>query len=169
MLLRMNLKACSFTFHYSYRATGTIFICWRFQSRGCCKSIFSHFTPSLLVFLHSFNFSTNFLVASNKHNNSRVVKTLLVTLPGINKPGKEVCCPSVCPKRVVLMIAATCSNYLCPDTLACVHFPHHCPCPHADVEDKVELGEGVAICASKGGWKEGETLRKIELARKGLL
>ncbi|KIV92620.1 long chronological lifespan protein 2 [Exophiala mesophila] len=39
---------------------------------------------------------------------------------------------------------ATCSNYLCPDTLACVHFPHHCPCPHPDVEDKVELAEGIA-------------------------
>ena len=65
--------------------------------------------------------------------------------------------------------AATCTNYLCPDTLACVHFPHHCPCPHPDVEDKVELGEGIAICASKGGYKSGEAARKIELARKGLL
>ncbi|KAK5072398.1 Long chronological lifespan protein 2 [Lithohypha guttulata] len=64
---------------------------------------------------------------------------------------------------------ATCSNYLCPDTLACVHFPHHCPCPFSNVEDKVELAEGIAVCASKGGWKEGETVRKIELARKGLI
>ena len=64
---------------------------------------------------------------------------------------------------------ATCSNYLCPDTLACVHFPHHCPCAHPEVEDKVELAEGVSVCASRGGWKDGETLRKIELARKGLL
>ncbi|OQV00464.1 hypothetical protein CLAIMM_05954 isoform 2 [Cladophialophora immunda] len=64
---------------------------------------------------------------------------------------------------------ATCNNYLCPDTLACVHFPHHCPCPHPDVEDKIELGDGIAICASKGGFKVGETVRKIELARKGLL
>jgi len=31
------------------------------------------------------------------------------------------------------------------------------------------LAEGVAICASKGGWKEGEMARKVELARKGLL
>jgi hypothetical protein len=37
------------------------------------------------------------------------------------------------------------------------------------VEEKIELGEGIAICASKGGFKEGETARKIELARKGLL
>jgi hypothetical protein len=37
------------------------------------------------------------------------------------------------------------------------------------VEDKVELGEGIAICASKGGYKEGEAMKKIELARKGLL
>ncbi|RVX66445.1 Long chronological lifespan protein 2 [Exophiala mesophila] len=64
---------------------------------------------------------------------------------------------------------ATCSNYLCPDTLACVHFPHHCPCPHPDVEDKVELAEGIAVCASKGGYKAGEALRKVDLARKGLL
>ena len=33
----------------------------------------------------------------------------------------------------------------------------------------MELGEGSAICVSKGGWKEGEAKRKIELARKGLL
>ncbi|EXJ60483.1 hypothetical protein A1O7_04636 [Cladophialophora yegresii CBS 114405] len=64
---------------------------------------------------------------------------------------------------------ATCDKYLCPDTLACVHFPHHCPCPHPDVEDKVELGDGIAICASKGGFKAGEAARKVELARKGLL
>ncbi|KAK5940944.1 Long chronological lifespan protein 2 [Knufia obscura] len=63
---------------------------------------------------------------------------------------------------------ATCSNYLCPDTLACVHFPHHCPCAFPEVEDKVELADGIRVCASKGGFKEGETLRKIELARKGL-
>ncbi|ETI24676.1 hypothetical protein G647_04045, partial [Cladophialophora carrionii CBS 160.54] len=65
--------------------------------------------------------------------------------------------------------AATCDKYLCPDTLACVHFPHHCPCPHPGVEDKVELGDGIAICASKGGFKAGEAARKVELARKGLL
>ncbi|KAK0510738.1 hypothetical protein JMJ35_007170 [Cladonia borealis] len=64
---------------------------------------------------------------------------------------------------------AHCTNYLCPGTLACVHFPHHCPCPFPAVEDKVELGEGSAICVSKGGWKEGEAMRKIELARKGVL
>jgi len=33
----------------------------------------------------------------------------------------------------------------------------------------VELAEGIAICASKGGYREGEMLRKVELARKGLL
>ncbi|KAL6722294.1 Long chronological lifespan protein 2 [Lecanora helva] len=65
--------------------------------------------------------------------------------------------------------AAHCSNYLCPSTLACVHFPHHCPCAFPAVEDKVELREGSAICVSKGGWKEGEARRKIELARKGML
>ncbi|ERF73178.1 hypothetical protein EPUS_03019 [Endocarpon pusillum Z07020] len=64
---------------------------------------------------------------------------------------------------------AHCTHYLCPGTLACVHFPHHCPCAYPSVEDKVELGDGIAICASKGGYKAGETARKIELARKGLL
>jgi len=49
-----------------------------------------------------------------------------------------------------------------------VHFPHHCPCAW-EVEDKVELGDGIAVCASKGGYKAGEAARKIELARKGLL
>lgn len=66
-------------------------------------------------------------------------------------------------------LTAQCSRYLCPGTLACVHFPHHCPCPHPSVEDKVELGEGSAICVSKGGFKPGEAKRKIELARKGML
>ncbi|KAL8852424.1 MAG: hypothetical protein Q9221_002654 [Calogaya cf. arnoldii] len=64
---------------------------------------------------------------------------------------------------------AHCSNYLCPSTLACVHFPHHCPCPFPAVEDKIELGAGSAICVSKGGYKAGEAARKVELARKGLL
>jgi hypothetical protein len=70
-----------------------------------------------------------------------------------------------CPKSS----PAPCSNYLCPETLACVHFPHHCPCAFPENEDKVELGEGISVCASKGGYKSGETLKKIELARKGLL
>ncbi|OAT04779.1 hypothetical protein BDBG_01276 [Blastomyces gilchristii SLH14081] len=37
------------------------------------------------------------------------------------------------------------------------------------VEDKFELGDGSAICVSKGGFKPGEAARKVELARKGLL
>jgi len=68
-----------------------------------------------------------------------------------------------------MCLAAYCDKYLCPGTLSCVHFPHHCPCAFPDNEDKVELGDGIAVCASKGGYKEGETVRKIELARKGLL
>lgn len=71
--------------------------------------------------------------------------------------------------NMVFATTARCSKYLCPDTLACVHFPHHCPCPHPDVEEKIELGEGSAVCVSKGGYKAGEAARKIELARKGLL
>ena len=66
-------------------------------------------------------------------------------------------------------LAARCDKYLCPHTLSCVHFPHHCPCAFPDVEDKVEFGEGSMMCASKGGFKKGESMRKIELARKGLL
>ena len=62
-----------------------------------------------------------------------------------------------------------CDKYLCPDTLACVHFPHHCPCPWPANEDKFETGEGHRICVSKGGFKEGEAARKVELARKGML
>jgi hypothetical protein len=64
---------------------------------------------------------------------------------------------------------AQCSDYLCPGTLACVSVPHHCPCQFPAVEDKVELGDGSAICISKGGFKAGEAARKIELARKGRL
>jgi hypothetical protein len=35
--------------------------------------------------------------------------------------------------------------------------------------DTFELAEGVRICASKGGFKDGEAARKVELARKGLI
>ncbi|KAI0468079.1 hypothetical protein F4859DRAFT_224139 [Xylaria cf. heliscus] len=62
-----------------------------------------------------------------------------------------------------------CDNYLCPDTLACVHFPHHCPCAWPAHEDKFEMGEGGRICVSRGGFKAGEAARKVELARKGML
>ncbi|KAK7697434.1 Long chronological lifespan protein 2 [Diaporthe eres] len=55
------------------------------------------------------------------------------------------------------------------DTLACVHFPHHCPCAWPSHEDKFELADGQRICVSKGGFKAGEAARKVELARKGLL
>lgn len=67
------------------------------------------------------------------------------------------------------LFLARCTDYLCPDTLACVSFPHHCPCPHPIFEDKFELGEGKSVCVSKGGFKAGEAARKVELARKGLL
>ncbi|CAD0092078.1 unnamed protein product [Aureobasidium vineae] len=62
-----------------------------------------------------------------------------------------------------------CDKYLCPSTLSCVHFPHHCPCAFPELEDKVELDDGSMVCVSKGGYKAGEAARKIELARKGLL
>lgn len=68
-----------------------------------------------------------------------------------------------------LSTAAHCSNYLCPGTLSCVHFPHHCPCAFPELEDKIELGDGSMLCASKGGFVAGELARKVELARKALL
>ncbi|CAM1507852.1 Fc.00g047000.m01.CDS01 [Cosmosporella sp. VM-42] len=64
---------------------------------------------------------------------------------------------------------SVCDNYLCPDTLACVHFPHHCPCAWDAHQEKFELADGHRICVSRGGFQEGEAARKIELARKGLL
>jgi hypothetical protein len=72
-------------------------------------------------------------------------------------------------RRELTWSIAYCDKYLCPDTLACVAVPHHCPCAHPLVEDKVELGDGKAVCISKGGFKAGEAARKIELARKGLI
>ncbi|KAL6849097.1 Long chronological lifespan protein 2 [Amphichorda felina] len=65
--------------------------------------------------------------------------------------------------------SSVCDRYLCPDTLACVHFPHHCPCAWDAHEDKFELGEGKKVCVSRGGFKPTDASRKIELARKGLL
>ncbi|KAF7874706.1 uncharacterized protein EAF02_008683 [Botrytis sinoallii] len=64
---------------------------------------------------------------------------------------------------------AHCTSYLCPGTLSCVAFPHHCPCAHPTYEEKFELADGNAICISKGGFKAGEAARKVELARKGLI
>ncbi|ESZ98623.1 hypothetical protein SBOR_0993 [Sclerotinia borealis F-4128] len=64
---------------------------------------------------------------------------------------------------------AHCTTYLCPQTLSCVAFPHHCPCAHPLYEEKFELADGNAICISKGGFKAGEAARKVELARKGLI
>ncbi|OAA37609.1 hypothetical protein BBO_07639 [Beauveria brongniartii RCEF 3172] len=64
---------------------------------------------------------------------------------------------------------SVCDKYLCPDSLACVHFPHHCPCIWDKHEEKFEIGEGKRLCISRGGFKDGEAARKVELARKGLL
>ncbi|MCJ1324361.1 Long chronological lifespan protein 2 [Thelotrema lepadinum] len=64
---------------------------------------------------------------------------------------------------------AHCDKYLCPATLSCVDKPSHCPCAWPNQEDKIEMSESLALCASKGGWKEGEMARKVDLARKGLM
>ena len=68
-----------------------------------------------------------------------------------------------------LYAQARCSKFLCAGTLSCVDKPAHCPCAWPAFEDKVELGDGLAVCASKGGFQEGEMARKVELARKGLI
>ncbi|KAK0383723.1 hypothetical protein NLU13_9634 [Sarocladium strictum] len=77
--------------------------------------------------------------------------------------------PSDANNYRTLFDQSTCDKYLCPDTLACVHFPHHCPCAWDSHEEKFELGDGLRVCVSKGGYKAGEAARKVELARKGLL
>ncbi|ODA83500.1 hypothetical protein RJ55_02014 [Drechmeria coniospora] len=64
---------------------------------------------------------------------------------------------------------SVCDKYLCPDTLACVHFPHHCPCAWDANEEKFELAEGRRICVSRVGSQSSSTARKLELARKGLI
>ncbi|TGO72585.1 hypothetical protein BELL_0438g00030 [Botrytis elliptica] len=73
------------------------------------------------------------------------------------------------PKTNIPLPLAHCTSYLCPGTLSCVAFPHHCPCAHPTYEEKFELADGNAICISKGGFKAGEAARKVELARKGLI
>ena len=91
-------------------------------------------------------------------NNMKLVRFFRFALDLAWEKMADTICPTV-----------HCDKYLCPSTLACVHFPHHCPCPHSEVEDKVELDDGSMVCVSKGGYKAGEAARKIELARKGLL
>ena len=93
---------------------------------------------------------------------------LASTAPSVGSASIHSCLASTQNPKLTMPIAH-CSNYLCPDTLACVHFPHHCPCPHPVYEEKFELGDGKAVCVSKGGFKAGEAARKVELARKGLL
>ena len=97
------------------------------------------------------------------YNNGNI---LLSLLHGYCKPLIKV---TVRRNANNLISLAHCDKYLCPDTRACVHFPHHCPCAHPLYEEKFELGEGKAICVSKSGFKAGEAARKVELARKGLL
>ena len=78
-------------------------------------------------------------------------------------PITSVLAPSVRPSSPALITLALLTM------TACVAVPHHCPCAFPTQEDKFELGEGSAICISKGGFKVGEAARKVELARKGLL
>src|SRR6478752_443978 len=69
---------------------------------------------------------------------------------------------TVCGDHLVIIFltyVARCDKYLCPDTLACVHFPHHCPCAWEAQQEKSELAEGQRICASRGGFRDRETTR----------
>ena len=135
--------------------------------------------------LNSASLSRCFKANSSSSNNP---KMFLVIPVGTSRIMKMVCSRSHLERYLILaeIHTAHCSDYLCPGTLgscskrnpsrhitdkfeACVSVPHHCPCAHPNMEDKVELGEGSAICVSRGGFKEGEAARKIELARKGLL
>jgi hypothetical protein len=70
-----------------------------------------------------------------------------------------------CTRRIITLLVRVIAKV----ATACVAVPHHCPCSFPAVEDKFELGEGSAICVSKGGFKAGEAARKVELARKGLI
>jgi hypothetical protein len=112
---------------------------------------------------------------SNSNSNSR---TSAVTALGIRRSTRMVSFHSSLFESCLLLQVHTqtdrpqtapCSEYLCPGTLSCVSFPHHCPCAWEKTEDKVELGEGIAVCGSKGGWSAGEFAKKVELARKGVL
>ena len=77
--------------------------------------------------------------------------------------------PSFCPDAPPRFPAPDLGPQLTSSTIACVHYPHHCPCAWPSHEDKFELADGQRICISRGGFKTGEAARKVELARKGLL
>ncbi|KAJ5831910.1 hypothetical protein N7474_000221 [Penicillium riverlandense] len=110
-----------------------------------------------------------FLLASVAHAQFNFFEQMFGGNQGQERQQQNQNAPSDSSRYQKAWDGSKCSNYLCPGTLACVHVPHHCPCPHPDVEEKVELGEGSAICVSRGGFKDGEATRKIELARKGAL
>lgn len=150
-LLR-NPKLCINSFHFSSLS-------------------FLFFPPHLRNFSSSSKCFPETPTTTNSTNNR--LKTSPRTRRGTARPMKEVILPSVHFSLVTHPLTknplAHCTNYLCPSTLACVHFPHHCPCAFPDNEDKIELGDGSALCISKGGWKPGEATRKVQLARKGLI
>jgi hypothetical protein len=107
-------------------------------------------------------------VIMDTSDNSRMLGAIL---NGTDQTTMRVCRNFNLIQSNVMLIdsPAQCGNYLCPGTLSCVHFPHHCPCAFPDQEEKVELGDGSMVCASKGGFVANEFARKVELARKGLL
>ena len=142
---------------------------WSSGIRSCCLSAFSSLAQK-----RNSDSSTRCLAAASSSNSSH--KTYGRTHHGTRTNTRTVCYPcclyltfSLPENAALTSLPAHCTNYLCPGTLSCVHFPHHCPCAWESVEDKVELGNGIAICANKGGYNADETMKKIELARKGLL
>ncbi|CAO1629310.1 unnamed protein product [Parajaminaea phylloscopi] len=63
--------------------------------------------------------------------------------------------------------AATCSNYLCPRTLACVTEPSRCPCPFQQ-QKRCSYPDGLSGKIEDGGFfcvSEEEGCEKVLLAR----
>lgn len=58
-------------------------------------------------------------------------------------------------KTDVRQTLVPCSNYLCPDTLACVSRPEDCPCPNVQdvkcvIEDSERDESGTVVCVRGG-------------------
>src|SRR6267142_1614467 len=55
----------------------------------------------------------------------------------------------------VMLTTVPCSEYLCKDTLVCVHKPVDCPCPNVQdikcvVPDSQDVGSGTRLCVRGG-------------------
>ncbi|KAI0089108.1 hypothetical protein BDY19DRAFT_993340 [Irpex rosettiformis] len=66
-------------------------------------------------------------------------------------PGHQQRQPNHAPQWAAQADAVPCSNYLCPETLACVPNPSQCPCPNAEdvkclIPDTEEKGSATVVC-----------------------